>query len=265
MTQIAGFDEGNGAKDAYQFTIGGAFSGFSIDGVYSHADNAIALATWAPTSAGLPTNWSANDLTGTYANLDAFQLLAKYTYQQFTLSGGYQNSRFSNPDAADAKWDKTNAVTAQGDGYVVDPAVFIKVAGVTTNSYNVTAYTINKILQVEWVGAKYSVLPNLDLEGGYWYVTQNDYDTAPATNCVTGYTISGTGKGTGYAAVPGQGTKKSDCAGNEDAVSFVIDYRPFKRVDTYAGIMYSKVSGGLASGYAESNNTAFTAGVRLSF
>ena len=82
---------------------------------------------------------------------------------------------------------------------------------------------------------------------------------------MTSYTISGTGKGTGYAAVAGQGTKTGDCAGNEDAVSFVIDYRPFKRVDTYAGIMYSKVSGGLASGYAESNNTAFTAGVRLSF
>ena len=50
MTQIAGFDEGNGAKEAYQFDIGGAFSGFAIDGVYSHADNAIALSTFAPST-----------------------------------------------------------------------------------------------------------------------------------------------------------------------------------------------------------------------
>ena len=50
MTQIAGFDEGNGAKEAYQFNIGGAFSGFTIDGVYSHADNAIALSTFAPST-----------------------------------------------------------------------------------------------------------------------------------------------------------------------------------------------------------------------
>ena len=261
MTQIAGYDEGNGAKDAFQFDIGGAYSGFVIDGVYSHADNAISLGTYTPT---LPANWAPNDLTATYANLDAFQVLAKYNYQQFTLSGGYQNSRFSNPSASDAAWDATNVVTAQGDGYVVDPSVL----NGGKSPVSTTAYTINKVLQSAWVGAKYSVLPNLDLEGGYWHVWQNNYDTKPLTtaggNCSIGGNVSGTGKA-GYAAVPNVGTVKSDCAGHEDAVSFVIDYRPFKRVDTYAGIMYTKVNAGMASGYAQSDNAAFTAGVRLSF
>ena len=276
MTQLGGFNKGNGAKDAYQFDIGGAASGFSIDGVYSHADNAIALSTFAPSTklVGLfPTGFTTNDLKGTYGDLDAFMLLAKYTYQQFTLSGGYEHSRFSNPSGGDITWDGANVVTAQGDGYVVNPAI--------SGSVSTSAYTINKVLQVAWGGAKYSVLPNLDLEGGYWHIWQNDYDNkgtvaAPVLtqmgtgNCALAKgsaspNVSGTGPKTGYAAVPNKGTINGDCAGSEDVFSFVIDYRPFKRVDTYAGVMFSKVKAGMASGYAADNNASFTAGVRLSF
>ena len=49
------------------------------------------------------------------------------------------------------------------------------------------------------------------------------------------------------------------------AISGLIDYRPVKRVDLYAGVMYSQASGGIASGYIHSNNLAPTAGLRLSF
>ena len=57
----------------------------------------------------------------------------------------------------------------------------------------------------------------------------------------------------------------SKCAGSEDALSGMIDYRPVKRVDLYAGVMYSKVRGGMANGYFVDNNTAFTGGVRVGF
>ena len=46
-----------------------------------------------------------------------------------------------------------------------------------------------------------------------------------------------------------KGTNSSKCAGMEDAISGAVDWRPVKRVDVYAGAMYSKISGGLASGY----------------
>lgn len=258
MAQVgSGFSDGNGATNAYQVYLGGAYKDFSIDGLYAHDQNAIALSTFAP---ALPANYVSTDLKGTYANLDAFQVLAKYKYQQVTFSGGYQNTRFSNPDAADTAWDKTSAVTAQGSGYQVVPTV--------AGSVNTTAYTINRILQTVWGGFKYSITPNLDLDGGYWHVWQNNYDTAPLTtpggNCSTGYTISGTGTA-GYPKIIGQGTKASDCAGSEDAVSLVLDYKVTKRFDTYIGVMYSKVNGGLASNFAQSNNIATTGGVRLSF
>ena len=203
MAQLGGFGIGNGSTEAYQFDIGGAFSGFAIDGVYSYDENAIALSTFAPSTkfVGLfPAGYATDTLKGTYGDISSFMLLAKYTYQQFTLSGGYEHSQFSNPSAGDAAWDASNVVTAQGEGYVVNPAV--------SGSVTTTAYTINKILQVAWVGAKYSVLPNLDLEGGYWYVTQNNYDPTPKTSCVTSYTISGTGKGRGMLPSPARARRR---------------------------------------------------------
>jgi predicted porin len=258
MAQVGGLSDGNGASGAFQVNVGGAYKDFAIDGVYAHDRNALALATFAPT---LPANFVSNDLKGTYANLDAFMLVAKYKYQQVTFSGGYENTRFSNPSAGDIAWDNSNVVTGQGSGYQVNPFIG---TGPTT-SVTTSAYNLNKILQTAWAGAKYSITPSLDLEGGYWHVWQNNYDATPATGCVTGYTISGTGPGTGYPKVIGQGAKSSDCAGSEDAASLVLDYRPVKRVDTYIGLLYSRVYGGFASNFAQSNNLAFTGGVRLNF
>jgi hypothetical protein len=66
----------------------------------------------------------------------------------------------------------------------------------------------------------------------------------------------------GYAPL---GTSSSKCKGYENAFSFMIDYRPLKRVDLYAGVLYSKVTGGLATGYLEPDNIAPTAGIRIRF
>jgi hypothetical protein len=55
------------------------------------------------------------------------------------------------------------------------------------------------------------------------------------------------------------------CAGSEDAISFLIDYRPVKRVDLYAGMMISNVYGGLANGFQAVQNIAPTAGLRVKF
>ena len=55
------------------------------------------------------------------------------------------------------------------------------------------------------------------------------------------------------------------CAGSEDFFSALIDYRPFKRVDLYAGLMVSNVYGGLASGYPATQDITPTAGIRIKF
>ena len=55
------------------------------------------------------------------------------------------------------------------------------------------------------------------------------------------------------------------CAGSTDFLSFLIDYRPVKRVDLYAGVLVSNVHGGLANGYQVTQNIAPTAGLRIKF
>jgi hypothetical protein len=49
------------------------------------------------------------------------------------------------------------------------------------------------------------------------------------------------------------------------AVTFLIDYRPVKRVDLYLGVMISNVYAGLASGYQQVQDIAPTGGLRIMF
>jgi hypothetical protein len=50
-----------------------------------------------------------------------------------------------------------------------------------------------------------------------------------------------------------------------NAVSFDVDWQFAKKFDLYAGMMYSAVANGLASGYLFKNNYAPTAGLRFRF
>ena len=84
------------------------------------------------------------------------------------------------------------------------------------------------------------------MTGAFYYEVQNDYSAKACTG--TGVHIS-----------------SSACAGSLDALSFLIDYRPVKRIDLYAGVMISNVYGGLANGYVEVQNIDPTFGLRIKF
>jgi hypothetical protein len=45
----------------------------------------------------------------------------------------------------------------------------------------------------------------------------------------------------------------------------MISYRPTERVEAYGGVLWSQVTGGLASGYLYRVNFAPTIGVRVDF
>ena len=53
--------------------------------------------------------------------------------------------------------------------------------------------------------------------------------------------------------------------GHADALSAMIEYRPSKRLDLYAGGSRSQVTGGMASGYLYHQNFGPTAGLRFQF
>lgn len=107
-----------------------------------------------------------------------------------------------------------------------------------------TAYDNNKILRVFWTGAKYAVRDNIDVAGAYYHYYQNDYNTSPCTD---------------------GGLSASSCHGTLNALSAMIEYRPTKRLDLYAGVLWSQVTGGLASGYLYHQNFGPTAGLRFQF
>ncbi len=237
---FGGYKYNNGMKSAYQIDVGGTYAGFSFDGIYAHATDAIAFSSYG--ASPLPAGVTQNNLKATLANVSAFSALAKYQYQAFTVFGGYMHSNLSNPSDSYAGGFTTEGVTVLGSGV------------------NNTAFTINKVLQTAWFGAKYGIRPDLDVSAAYYHTWQNNYDPAPATGCLANTAVIA-----GSPGVVGKGTAKGDCAGTIDVLGAMVDYRPVKRVDTYAGVMWSKFGGGLASGLPALSNAAFTGGVRISF
>jgi predicted porin len=239
LYQTGGFAQGNGSNGEWQVGVGGDFfsNSLSLDAIYSQIKDQVNLATYNPAT----PDTGPDALKATLSNNDSVMLLAKYTNGPFKLFGGYEYIMYRNPSDT-----YPGGFTTIG-GYPIIPG------GVTSTAYNDALD-----FQVFWAGIKYSILSNLDVTGAYYHYNQNDYDTNSAADC---------GPNT-VAPAPGyspKGTLKSDCAGTLDAVSGLLDWKPYKRVDLYAGLMYSQVHGGLASGYLNTNNVDPTVGLRVQF
>ena len=239
--QFGGYSLGNGSNGTYQFDVGADYAGFSFDAIYGYSRDAVALSAYSADP--LPAGVTTEDLKATLADVSGVVLGGKYSNGPMQLFVGYEYAVLSPPS----------------DTY---PDGFTTLGGfnVLPSAVNVTNYINNKILQVGWVGAKYALRDNIDITGGYYIAHQNDYAPPGSKPNVCGPNTK--------APVPGgtpQGALNTYCEGDLQAISGVIDFRPVKRVDLYAGVMYSQASGGIASGYIHSNNLAPTAGVRLSF
>ena len=58
------------------------------------------------------------------------------------------------------------------------------------------------------------------------------------------------------ARASGAFISSSKCGGSQDGLSFLLDWKPVKRVDIYAGVMLSNVYGGLANGFFSTSTVA---------
>jgi predicted porin len=287
IAQVGGWEQGNGAKDAFQLDLGGDWNGFSIDAVYAYAEDAVKLSTFNGATKGPLTNTALgnDDLKATLANVNAGIIAAKYKWDKLTLFSGYEYAQLSTPsDLAGIfgpNWNKSGTSMPSGDGQaftfndgyigIVQPNAYVK----------------PDIQQVVWIGAKYAILSNLDAAVGYYYEWQNNYTAVGpgGTLADQGYTYLNTGNPAacgpsmttgasqaGYSTTAVANANHSSCAGYQEAISGMLDWRPVKRVDVYGGVMYSEFTGGFANasnskGFAaaNTNNTAFTGGVRVAF
>ncbi len=225
LYQFGGYDQGNGSNGAFSAQVGGDLGGFSFDAVGSKVKDAVSLSNFGEYP--LPSGVAQNDLKATLSDNASGLILLRYTFDGLKLYGGFEYILFRNPTDA-----YPQGFTTIG-GYYVLP-------GYVTS----TAYDNNKILRVFWTGARYAVRDDVDAAGAFYHYYQNDYHTSACTD---------------------GGLSASSCAGTLNALSAMIDYRPAKRLDLYAGVLWSQVTGGLASGYLYHQNLGPTIGLRLQF
>ncbi len=279
LVQWGGYDQGNGTTGLYQGDIGAdienVFGGLlSVDLVGSYAQNAVSLSNFAGTCAtltkgpfagqtgcasGIPNFYGPDDLKATLSNNSGLMLLAKYKWGPVTLSGGWMWWQQANPSH-----DYLNGFETLG-GYSVPATI------VTTNKAiaklfptawtNYTAYDKIRVVNVPFLGAKYSINSQLDVAGAFYYENQNNYNSS-TTPCAYAKTSFVQANGNVVNVIR---ENSNACAGTQYALSAMIDYRPLKRVDLYAGVMLSNVYGGLANGFLATQNIAPTAGLRVKF
>jgi predicted porin len=214
-----GHVEGSPAQ-AWQGDLGFNTNGFSVDGIYAHKKDAIGAG--ALSAAQLLTH-PADSLTATISDNTSYTLDASYVLQQAKFFGGYEHIRFENPG---------NPVA--GPFYGLGGYLFSVVSNTTYNNA--------KILQVSWLGARYSFTSDFDLTGAWYHLDQNSY------------------KGNGCS-----NNSAGSCSGSENVYSIMGDYRFTKHFDGYAGVAFSHVANGLSSGFLNTSTADPMIGFRFKF
>ena len=206
-----------GAEDnnSYQGDIGFDYLNFSFDavgGVTHDAINASSLSGGPISGLGYFGNGLLN---GTVSDNRAFMLLAKYTAGPLKFYGGFEDMIYSNPS-------NPMSVGAEIEGGYVLNAITT-----TSGGYN------GKHVYLFWTGTKYAVTSNVDLAVAYYHFNQNNYTGS---------------NGGGYKHCVGDVTSGA-CAGSENVISGLVDYRLTPHLDIYGGVMWSDVNGGMANGF----------------
>ncbi len=240
-------------NNAYGFDFGGDVGHFSADVVYQHYNQAISvlnplLGAQSPTQGYQSTTDSINtnpingaNLISTTNTLDgivtdnrAIMFAAKYTWDPFKLFAGYEYIRQDNPE------NPLGVGALDQGGYLL--------SSVEDNNLDSP-----KHVQIWWTGLKYALGSKTDITLSWYHQLQNDFRVPTTCSPEAGF--------------------RASCAGTLNEESLYLDRHFTKRLDAFAGIAYSYVSGGLAIAiphgpgvpYDYDNNLAPTIGTRFVF
>lgn len=303
LVQVGGYNWGNGTQGIYQGQVGGDFNlgggVLSIDGTASYAKDAVNISAFGGLTQcstlttgpfkgetgctnSIPTDYNSSDFAATVSNNTGFMVNTKYKWQAWTFYASYQYIRQQNPsDYYGNGFETIGYFNIPGTipGFNV-PGSTANKAKLTTQWYVNNAYNIPRVANVFWVGAKYAVPKDwmhgwgtADLIGAYYWLGQNDYNFSVSTSAATfGITTPAACTTTVTSGVKPNGNAFSiarvssgKCGGSTDFISALIDWKPLKRMDVYAGVMVSNVYGGLANGYFATQTVNPTAGIRIKF
>ncbi len=258
-------------ENGYAANVGASYKGFAIDGYWTRENGAVSLkAIPNPLNAGTAVNpfscvtgssatsgtYCPNALLGTITDNEAWDVMAKYTYSfergmkdegpadKLTFYAGYQTVDIGNPEHLQSYYNGFDTI----GGYQF----------LTSGSQAVGS---TKVQWTAWAGAKYETGP-WGITGAYYHWAQDDYLTGSGASCTaaTETNIKNEKKGT-FQGDP----TASNCAGDYNQGSFLIDYTFNKYFDVYGGVSYTENSGGFNSAFLQDTITTFASGLRLRF
>jgi predicted porin len=204
---------------AESLDLGVDYAGLSVDILWGHVYGAIS----ASSLSAAQNTAAPGTLAATVSDNTAYAAMLRYAIRTIKLYAGYEHMTFANPR------DPLAAGATTIGGYVL-------------SNINDTAFTIHKVLQYAWLGARYSITPSLDLSGAYYQFRQNSYNANGCTD-----------------------TSASSCSGLYHVASLVADYKLTLRFDVYAGVNYSRAVGGMAAGFLNDHNWTSMFGARFTF
>jgi predicted porin len=240
-------------NNAYGFDLGGTHERFFADIVFQHYNQAISVlnpllgpqspsAPYQSTTNSINTNPitgpnlidTNNTVYGIVTDNSAIMGAVRYVWDPFKFFAGYEYIWQNNPK------NPLGVGASDQGGYIL--------SGVEDNNLD-----SEKLLQIWWAGAKYSLNPKTDLTVAWYQQRQNDFRRPAECSVTAGF--------------------RSSCAGTLNEGSFYVDYHFTKRLDGFAGIAGSNVSGGLAIAiphgpgvpYYHDSNIAPTLGARFAF
>jgi len=242
-------------NNAYGFDLGGKLSKFSADLVYQHYNQAISVLnpllgaqSQSPSQAYQATTDSINThpisgvnlistnntVYGIVTDNNAVMGAAKYTSEEFKVFAGYEYIWQNNPA------NPLGVGASDQGGY--------SMSGVEDNNLD-----SEKLVQIWWTGAKYTYRRKTDFTAAWYQQRQNDFRSPPTCSATAGF--------------------RASCAGSLNEGSFYVDHHFSKRFDSFAGVAYSWVTGGLDIAiphgpgvpYNSDNNFAPVVGSRFAF
>ena len=244
QAQVGSYGIGNSTNGMYQGQLGFDFGSLSLDGVLSWAKDAVSLSSFAgsnmtclsPGNCFINVNNQFFDpntvLRATLSNNLGGEIVARYKWDPLTFYGGWIYARQMNPSD-----DFLTGFPTIAQGIFIPPGAFNQ-SGVYTNSaVTVNNFDIQRVLNTFWFGARWKIRSDLEAMGGFYYQNQNNFSPAACTG--SGAFISST-----------------RCGGTQTGLSFLLDWKPVKRVDIYAGVLLSNVYGGLANGFFSTSSVA---------
>jgi predicted porin len=213
---------------------------FSMDAVGGYTKDAVTLSGVGGTDAfghGDPLKPTA--IVATISDNTNVMVLARYAVDRLRLYAGYEWMKSSAP---------SDVITSFTD--ISGNPVCLGCTALNGTTINNTAFNAkSKIGQLMWIGARYALTDSVDVAAAWYHYFQNNYSNGAAN-----------GFGVTCAAAS---SALGSCAGTQEVLSALIDWKFAPKWDTYIGTNYFTANGGVVNGFLARNNWTAMAGLRF--